>query len=241
MTAIETAALIVAAGRGQRLGGSLPKQYLPLAGKPLLRHSLEAFARHPAIGAVRAVVHPEDLDLYQSAAEGLDLLAPVTGGPTRQDSVRLGLESLSALAPAQILIHDAARPFASAALIERVRAALTSVPGAIPALPVADTIKRGADGVVVETVDRQALWRAQTPQGFRYPEILAAHRAAAGRELTDDAAVAEAAGLPVARVEGGEDNFKVTTESDLRRAERILAPAADIRCGSGFDVHRFGP
>ncbi len=241
MTAIETAALIVAAGRGQRLGGSLPKQYLPLAGKPLLRHSLEAFARHPAIGAVRAVVHPEDLDLYQSAAEGLDLLAPVTGGPTRQDSVRLGLESLSALAPAQILIHDAARPFASAALIERVRAALTSVPGAIPALPVADTIKRGADGVVVETVDRQALWRAQTPQGFRYPEILAAHRAAAGRELTDDAAVAEAAGLPVALVEGGEDNFKVTTESDLRRAERILAPAADIRCGSGFDVHRFGP
>jgi 2-C-methyl-D-erythritol 4-phosphate cytidylyltransferase/2-C-methyl-D-erythritol 2,4-cyclodiphosphate synthase len=119
--------------------------------------------------------------------------------------------------------------------------ALDEGPGAIPALPVADTIKRGADGVILETVDRHALWRAQTPQAFRYDEILAAHRAAAGRELTDDAAVAEAAGLRVALVPGAEENFKVTTEADLRRAERLLAPAADIRCGNGYDVHRFGP
>ncbi len=236
-----TAALIVAAGRGHRLGGAMPKQYLPLAGRPVLRHSLETFARHPSVGAVRVVIHRDDLELYGAAAEGLDLLPPVEGGATRQDSVRLGLESLHDMSPARVLIHDAARPFADAALIRRMIAALDTSPGAIPALPVADTIKRGADGVIVETVDRHALWRAQTPQAFRYGEILAAHRAAAGRELTDDAAVAEAAGLAVALVAGAEENFKVTTEADLSRAERLLAPGADIRCGNGFDVHRFGP
>jgi 2-C-methyl-D-erythritol 4-phosphate cytidylyltransferase/2-C-methyl-D-erythritol 2,4-cyclodiphosphate synthase len=237
---VETAVLVVAAGRGHRLGGALPKQYLPLAGRPVLRHSLEVFAQHPAVDAVRVVIHPDDLDLYQAAARGLDLLSPVDGGATRQDSVRLGLESLSALRPRRVLIHDAARPFADAALVQRMVSALDEGPGAIPALPVADTLKRGAEGVILETVDRHALWRAQTPQAFRYDEILAAHRAAAGRELTDDAAVAEAAGLSVALVPGAEENFKVTTEADLRRAERLLAPAADIRCGNGYDVHRFG-
>jgi 2-C-methyl-D-erythritol 4-phosphate cytidylyltransferase/2-C-methyl-D-erythritol 2,4-cyclodiphosphate synthase len=236
-----TAALIVAAGRGHRLGGAMPKQYLPLAGRAVLRHSLETFARHPAVGAVRVVIHRDDLDLYGAAADGLGLLPPVEGGATRQASVRLGLESLRELNPARVLIHDAARPFADAALIQRMIGALDGSPGAIPALPVADTIKRGSAGMIVETVDRQALWRAQTPQAFRYGEILAAHQAAAGRELTDDAAVAEAAGLAVALVPGAEENFKVTTEADLSRAERILAPAADIRCGNGFDVHRFAP
>ena len=239
MASIETAALIVAAGRGQRLGGAVPKQYLPLAGKAVLRHSLEAFARHPAVQALRVVIHGDDLDLYNSAAEGLGLLSPVEGGATRQESVRLGLESLDELQPAGVLIHDAARPFADSGLIGRMVEALAKAPGAIPALPVADTIKRGAAGVVVETVDRAALWRAQTPQAFRYREILAAHRAAAGRELTDDAAVAEAAGLAVMLVPGAEENFKVTTEADLSRAARFLAPATDIRCGNGFDVHRF--
>ena len=217
MASIETAALIVAAGRGQRLGGAVPKQYLPLAGKAVLRHSLEAFARHPAVQALRVVIHGDDLDLYNSAAEGLGLLSPVEGGATRQESVRLGLESLNALQPAGVLIHDAARPFADPGLIGRMVEALAKAPGAIPALPVADTIKRGAAGVVVETVDR----------------------AAAGRELTDDAAVAEAAGLAVMLVPGAEENFKVTTEADLSRAARLLAPATDIRCGNGFDVHRF--
>jgi 2-C-methyl-D-erythritol 4-phosphate cytidylyltransferase/2-C-methyl-D-erythritol 2,4-cyclodiphosphate synthase len=239
MASIETAALIVAAGRGQRLGGAVPKQYLPLAGKAVLRHSLEAFARHPAVQALRVVIHGDDLDLYNSAAEGLGLLPPVEGGATRQESVRLGLESLNALQPAGVLIHDAARPFADPGLIRRMVEALAKAPGAIPALPVADTIKRGAAGVVVETVDRAALWRAQTPQAFRFREILAAHRAAAGRELADDAAVAEAAGLAVMLVPGAEENFKVTTEADLSRAARLLAPATDIRCGNGFDVHRF--
>ena len=240
-SSVVTAALIVAAGRGHRLGGAMPKQYLPLAGRAVLRHSLETFARHPAVGAVRVVIHRDDLGLYGAAAEGLDLLPPVEGGATRQESVRLGLESLRSLNPGRVLIHDAARPFADAALIQRMIGALDITPGAIPALPVADTIKRGAAGMIVETVDRQALWRAQTPQAFRYAEILAAHQAAAGRELTDDAAVAEAAGLAVALVPGAEENFKVTTEGDLSRAERLLAPGADIRCGNGFDVHRFGP
>ena len=241
MPSVATAALIVAAGRGYRLGGALPKQYLPLAGRPVLRHSLETFIRHPAIDAVRVVIHRDDLELYEQAARGLDLLPPVEGGATRQDSVRLGLESLGEVKPARVLIHDAARPFADAGLIQRMVDALAATPGAIPALPVADTIKRGVEGLIVETVDRHALWRAQTPQAFRYTEILAAHRAAAGRDLTDDAAVAEAAGLAVGLVQGAEENFKVTTEADLSRAERLLAPAADIRCGNGYDVHRFGP
>ncbi|HEX4570098.1 MAG TPA: bifunctional 2-C-methyl-D-erythritol 4-phosphate cytidylyltransferase/2-C-methyl-D-erythritol 2,4-cyclodiphosphate synthase [Dongiaceae bacterium] len=241
MPSVETAALIVAAGRGYRLGGALPKQYLPLAGRPVLRYSLETFARHPAIDAVRVVIHRDDLELYERAAHGLDLLSPVEGGATRQDSVRLGLESLGEVKPARVLIHDAARPFADAGLIQRMVDALAATPGAIPALPVADTIKRGVEGLIVETVDRHALWRAQTPQAFRYSEILAAHRSAAGQELTDDAAVAEAAGLAVGLVQGAEENFKVTTEADLSRAERLLAPAADIRCGNGYDVHRFGP
>jgi 2-C-methyl-D-erythritol 4-phosphate cytidylyltransferase / 2-C-methyl-D-erythritol 2,4-cyclodiphosphate synthase len=241
MPSVETAALIVAAGRGYRLGGALPKQYLPLAGRPVLRYSLETFARHPAIDAVRVVIHRDDLELYERAAHGLELLSPVEGGATRQDSVRLGLESLGEVKPARVLIHDAARPFADAGLIQRMVDALAATPGAIPALPVADTIKRGVEGLIVETVDRHALWRAQTPQAFRYSEILAAHRSAAGQELTDDAAVAEAAGLAVGLVQGAEENFKVTTEADLSRAERLLAPAADIRCGNGYDVHRFGP
>ena len=167
MPSVETAALIVAAGRGYRLGGAPPKQYLPPAGRPVLRYSLETFARHPAIDAVRVVIHRDDLELYERAAHGLDLLSPVEGGATRQDSVRLGLESLGEVKPARVLIHDAARPFADAGLIQRMVDALAATPGAIPALPVADTIKRGVEGVIVETVDRHALWRAQTPQAFR--------------------------------------------------------------------------
>jgi 2-C-methyl-D-erythritol 4-phosphate cytidylyltransferase/2-C-methyl-D-erythritol 2,4-cyclodiphosphate synthase len=236
-----TIALIVAAGRGQRLGATLPKQYLDLAGKPLLRHGVEAFVRHRAVNGVRVVIHGDDRDLYEAAVVGLDLLAPVEGGATRQESVRRGLESLGSLACARVLIHDAARPFVDAALIDRMLAALDSVPGAIPALPIADTVKQGEAGLVAATLDRSKLFRAQTPQAFRYAEILAAHRAAAGRELTDDAAVAEAAGLAVALVAGKEENFKVTGEADLLRAQRLLAPAVDLRCGNGFDVHRFCP
>jgi len=235
-------ALVMAAGRGTRLGAALPKQYLPLAGKPLLRYSLETLARHPAIDAVRVVFNPDDRAHYAAASRGLDLLPPVAGGAARQDSVRLGLESLDALKAERVLIHDAARPFLDAATIDRVLGALDTAPGAIPALPLRDTVKRGAAGVIAETVDRASLWRAQTPQGFHYRPILAAHRAAAGSELSDDAAVAERAGLAVRLVAGSEENFKVTTGDDLLQAERLIAARqGDIRTGQGFDVHAFGP
>ncbi|HUC68462.1 MAG TPA: bifunctional 2-C-methyl-D-erythritol 4-phosphate cytidylyltransferase/2-C-methyl-D-erythritol 2,4-cyclodiphosphate synthase [Stellaceae bacterium] len=235
-------ALVVAAGRGTRLGAPLPKQYLPLAGKPVLRYSLETLATHPGIDAVRVVFNPDDAASYEAAARGLDLLPPVAGGAARQDSVRLGLESLAATAPARVLIHDAARPFLDRETIDRVLAALDDTPGAIPALPVKDTVKRGVSGRVAETLDRSALWRAQTPQGFEYAAILAAHRAVQGSELSDDAAVAERAGLAVRLVAGSEANFKVTTAEDLEQAERLLlARHGDIRIGQGFDVHAFGP
>ncbi|HKW53881.1 MAG TPA: bifunctional 2-C-methyl-D-erythritol 4-phosphate cytidylyltransferase/2-C-methyl-D-erythritol 2,4-cyclodiphosphate synthase [Stellaceae bacterium] len=235
-------ALVVAAGRGTRLGAPLPKQYLPLAGKPLLRYSLETLARHPAIAHVRVVFNPDDQAQYDAASRGLDLLPPVAGGAARQDSVRLGLESLDGLKTERVLIHDGARPFLDTATIDRVLGALDQAPGAIPALPLRDTVKRGADGVVTDTVDRSSLWRAQTPQGFHYRPILAAHRAAAGNDLSDDAAVAERAGLAVRLVAGSEENFKVTTGDDLLQAERLLAARqGDIHTGQGLDVHAFGP
>jgi 2-C-methyl-D-erythritol 4-phosphate cytidylyltransferase/2-C-methyl-D-erythritol 2,4-cyclodiphosphate synthase len=236
-------ALIVAAGRGSRFGGDLPKQYRRLGGVPLLRHSLETFCGHARVAHVRVVIHPDDRALYDEAAHGLRALPPVAGGAERQDSVRLGLESLEGLAPDRVLIHDAARPFIDAATIDRTIDALDRGNGALVAVPVVDTLKRaGADGATsAGTVDRAGLWRAQTPQGFRYAVILAAHRAQAGGRLTDDAAVAEQAGIAITLVPGSEDNFKVTTEDDLRRAERLLAAGGMFRTGMGFDVHAFGP
>ena len=237
-----TYALIVAAGRGRRFGGTLPKQYLPLGGQSVLRHAVTAFARHPGVAGVQVVIRDEDRAVYDRAMADLTILPPAAGGAERQDSVRLGLEALAAHAPARVLIHDGARPFPGAALIDRVIAALDRAPAAIPALPLGDTIKRVADGVIRETVDRAQLWRAQTPQGFDFPAILAAHRAAAGHLLTDDAAVAEASGMMPIVVAGNEDNLKVTTEHDLAAAERRLASRlGDVRVGQGFDVHAFGP
>ncbi|WP_119165477.1 bifunctional 2-C-methyl-D-erythritol 4-phosphate cytidylyltransferase/2-C-methyl-D-erythritol 2,4-cyclodiphosphate synthase [Algihabitans albus] len=244
----KTAAIVVAAGRGSRFGGGPPKQYTPLAGRPILTHALARLAAHPRIGAVRAVIHPEDETAYAEAAAGLDLMPPVHGGADRQESVRHGLESLHEENPSNILIHDAARPLLEADVVERLLSALEQAPGALPVLPVADTLKRGAGARVVETVPRTDLYRAQTPQAFHFQAILAAHRAAAGRQLTDDAAVAEAAGLPVALVEGSPKLLKITTAADLSEAESWLRPglsaqppAGEVRVGQGFDVHRFGP
>ena len=240
-------AIIVAAGRGVRAGGGLPKQYREIGGAAVLRHSAQAFCSHPQVAGVRVVIHPDDQDLYTRAVAGLDVLPAVHGGATRQDSVRLGLESLEALRPDTVLIHDAARPFIEAALIDRTLAALSTSPGAIPALAVSDTLKRAsipaADGTatVAETVDRRSLWRAQTPQAFHFPVILAAHRAAIGADLPDDAAVAERAGLAVTLVPGSETNLKITSEDDLRRAARLEAASGEVRVGQGFDVHSFGP
>ena len=237
------AAIIVAAGRGERLGADVPKQYLPLGGRPVLYHAAAVLNAHPGIGPVRAVIRPEDRERYEAAVEGLDLLEPVPGGATRQESVRLGLESLETHAPANVLIHDAARPFLEADLIGRLIGALAASPGALAALPLADTLKRADGGKVLETLDRAGLWRAQTPQGFHFDAILKAHQSVRGRSgFTDDAAVAEAAGLPVALVTGDEDNFKITTADDLARAQRVLlARAGETRVGTGYDVHRLGP
>ena len=235
-------ALLVAAGRGQRFGGETPKQYRMLAGAPVLFRTVRAFLDHPSVDGVRVVIDPDYRDAYDQAVGTLGLPPPVAGGPSRQESVRLGLEALDRdQQPDAVLIHDAARPLVDAGTIERVCRALDDTPGAIAAVPVVDTLKREADGDISGTVDRSGLWRAQTPQGFRFAAIRDAHRAASGASLTDDAAVAEQAGLAVRLVTGSEDNIKVTVEDDLRRAERLLDRMPETRVGSGFDVHRFGP
>lgn len=241
MTAV--CALIVAAGRGHRFGGELPKQYALLAGRPVLRHAIERFLSHPDITQILVVIHPDDRDLYDRAVTGLDLPKPALGGATRQDSVRLGLEQLAAHSPDKVLIHDAARPFIPHGVISAVIQALEQSVGAIAALPLVDSLKRGHSTTISEAVEREGLWRAQTPQAFRFAEILAAHRdlASNAADLSDDAAVAQAAGHSVELVEGVTETFKVTTAEDLHRAERWLKSAAlETRTGSGFDVHRFG-
>jgi 2-C-methyl-D-erythritol 4-phosphate cytidylyltransferase len=223
---MSVAALIVGAGRGHRMAGAIPKQYRQLGDAPVLRHTLLAFTRHPGISCVQLVIHVDDLALCEAAMAGLGLAPPVPGGRTRQASVLRGLEALGRAAPEKVLIHDAVRPFVAPAIITAVIAALDTVPGAIVALPVVDSLKRCEAGQVRESVPREGLWRAQTPQGFRFPAILAAHRALALRpdlpEQTDDAAVAAFAGLAIAVVSGSEVNFKITTEPDLTRAEQLL-------------------
>lgn len=242
MTKVDTIAIIVAAGRGERAGGELPKQYRPLLGKPLLRWAVEPFLAHPQINGVLVVIDPAFEALYEASTEGLPLLAPVMGGATRQQSVRAGLEALAAHgAPKQVLIHDAARPFTPPAVIDRVLDALETHAAALPVLPVADSLKRVENGTVAISVERAGLARAQTPQGFQFDILLQAHRGAA-QGFTDDAGIIEATGLPVAAVEGSEDLFKVTEAGDFSRAERyLLARHGDVRTGQGLDVHCFGP
>lgn len=246
------AALIVAAGRGVRAGraGLAPKQYAPLAGRPVLARTVAAFAAAPAVDSITVVIHPDDRDLYAASLPAgiAKLTPPVAGGATRQESVRLGLEALAARPPDAVLIHDAARPLVTSEVIARVLAALALHDGAIAAEPLADTLKRDAGGGrIAETVARAGLWKAQTPQGFRFAAILEAHRRAAAEgagEATDDAALAERLGLAVALVPGGARNFKLTTQEDLAMADALLraeAPALEPRTGTGFDVHAFCP
>jgi 2-C-methyl-D-erythritol 4-phosphate cytidylyltransferase / 2-C-methyl-D-erythritol 2,4-cyclodiphosphate synthase len=244
------AALIVAAGRGSRARGAdgLPKQYERLGGVPVLARTLHAFVRDGTFGHVQVVIHPDDAGHYAAAAAGLTLLPPVHGGATRQASVLAGLEALAAYAPAptRVLIHDAARPFVTSDLISRVLSALDSHPGALAAEPLADTLKRSnPDGTVGGTIDRAGLWRAQTPQGFHFAPILKAHRDAAAAGLsnfTDDAAIAEWAGLAVQLVAGPSTNAKLTTSEDLIRANRTMTNQPSMsRTGLGFDVHAFAP
>lgn len=239
---MKVAALIVAAGRGHRAGGAVPKQYALLDQRMVLRLALAAFASHPAISTVLTVIHPDDRALYDQAAAGLNLPNPVLGGAERQDSVRLGLESLEGSGVDAVLIHDAARPFVARSVIDRVIASLESHAGVVPGVAVVDTLKRTEGDLITATVARDSLWRVQTPQGFRFDKILAAHRATAGQRLTDDAAVLEACGESVAMVAGHESNVKLTTADDLAQARRLVAlcrSQREVRVGSGFDVHAF--
>ena len=233
-----TIAIIVGAGRGHRFGGEMPKQYRTLGTEPVLRWSVRAFADHPEVDRIIGVIHPDDTALFEAATEGIQNVSSISGGKERQDSARNGVVAAIDAGADRVLIHDAARPFISRDLISGILDALDDAAGAIPALSVSDTLKRGAEGIVGGTVDRTGLFRAQTPQGFRAKEALAAHEQAAGKAFTDDAAVAEAAGLTVALVPGEERNFKITTQDDLDRAERELA-CGETRTGFGFDVHRF--
>ena len=232
-----TVALIVAAGSGVRAGG--PKQYRPLGGSTVIGRAIDAFSTHPDVDFVQVVYDGDDA-AYAAAIGSCLLPPPVRGGVTRQDSVRLGLEALSAAgAPERVLIHDAARPLVPAAVIGRVLAALDAHDGATPALPIVDSVRHG--GATVEgEVDRTGLWRVQTPQGFRFDVILAAHRAAAPG-ATDDVAIARAYGLTVALVEGDEAAMKLTTSTDFTRAEALLTAQTTSRTGMGFDVHAFAP
>ena len=235
-----TAALVVAAGRGHRFGGELPKQYTDLAGKPVLFHTVSALLAHPGVDLVRCVIHPDDRELYEAAVEGLAVLEPVLGGAERQDSVRLGLQSLTDQSVDKVLIHDGARPFVSLAVIDGVLEALEDRPGAIPALAVSDTLKRGEMSLITQTVSRDGLYRAQTPQGFHLDKIIDAHLQVHEGELTDDAQLFESLGISVILTEGSHDNFKITTGEDLMRAERLISNRSETRTGSGFDAHRFG-
>jgi 2-C-methyl-D-erythritol 4-phosphate cytidylyltransferase/2-C-methyl-D-erythritol 2,4-cyclodiphosphate synthase len=236
---MSTAAVIVAAGRGIRAGGGLPKQWRTLKGKTLVAHTIESFRAAPVVGPVCLVLHPDDM-LLADGYEGHGDVIVASGGATRALSVRAGLEALAALAPDKVLIHDVARPLVSQTLMASVDAALASADGAAPALPLTDAIWRVTDGRIVGIENRELLRRAQTPQGFRFSSILAAHRNH-GADAADDVEVALAAGLDVVTVPGDERNIKITGPDDFTRAERLLEGELDVRSGTGFDVHRFGP
>jgi 2-C-methyl-D-erythritol 4-phosphate cytidylyltransferase/2-C-methyl-D-erythritol 2,4-cyclodiphosphate synthase len=242
--------LVVAAGRGVRLGADRPKQYLSCAGRPLIVHTLEALAASFPFTAVTVVIRADDRALYDDAVMQLTASAaalgpPAIGGATRQQSVLAGLETLAAAELDIVLIHDAARPFPSVDLVGRAIEAAERHGAAAPGTAMSDTVKQvDVDGRVLATPPRSALRAVQTPQAFRFPLILAAHRrAAAGAgDLTDDVAVAEWAGAPAYLFEGDPANVKVTTMQDLEAAEaRLTTRLRETRVGQGFDVHAFAP
>jgi 2-C-methyl-D-erythritol 4-phosphate cytidylyltransferase / 2-C-methyl-D-erythritol 2,4-cyclodiphosphate synthase len=235
-----TATIIVAAGRGTRAGGGLPKQWRSLAGRPVLAWTLDAL-RAAGLSRLVLVVHPDDLG--RTPALDLRGVQVVTGGATRTASVRAALEALASDPPARVLIHDGARPFVSADVVRGVLEALRHAQAAAPALAVVDALWLGTDGgAVAHPVSREGLFRAQTPQGFDFATILSAHRAHNG-DAPDDVEIARAAGIPVVITAGSEDNLKLTYPADFARAERLLrernAGMTDIRLGNGYDVHAF--
>ncbi len=230
-SAMRIAALLVAAGTGSRFGGSIPKQFMVVAGKPVIRHAAEALLAH-----VFTLLPVGDAEPIAAALNGLPVLPAVSGGDTRQASVSAGLRALAGSAPDIVLVHDAARPFLPPTTIPALLAALRTHDGAIPAVPVADTLKRVQSGRITGTVPRDGLFRAQTPQAFRYHLLRALH-ATGSSGATDDAALLEMAGHAVAIVPGSDDNIKLTFPEDLVRLDRALTQSLLPRTGSGFDVH----
>ena len=242
----EVAVVVVAAGKGTRVGGDTPKQFRRIGDEIMLRRTLLMLVEAPKVGLVQPVIRPEDRDAFEQAAAQLDLLPAAFGGATRQASVRAGLEALEPHKPDIVLVHDAARPFATRALVARAIDAAAKNGAAVPGLAVTDTVKSvDAQGFVHQTLDRGSLRSIQTPQGFAFDALLAAHRraAAAGREdFTDDAALAEWAGMKVAVFDGEPGNIKITNPEDFARAEAAqFANLSDVRTGTGIDVHAFAP
>jgi 2-C-methyl-D-erythritol 4-phosphate cytidylyltransferase/2-C-methyl-D-erythritol 2,4-cyclodiphosphate synthase len=248
----KAAVVIVAAGRGERAGiADGPKQYRTIGGRPVVSHTLEAFLSHPRIGRIIVAIHPDDDELFRASTSGFEdgRITAIHGGATRQESTRLALRALRDDAPAKVLIHDAVRPFVDPGLIDRTIDAIDERQGALPAMQVADTLKRkNGEGNVGETVPRAGLHAAQTPQGFPYWPILAAHEKAfqlGKQDFTDDAAVAEWAKIPVRIVTGSPDNMKLTWARDMVVADQRLGGGRqafpDVRTGNGYDVHSFEP
>jgi 2-C-methyl-D-erythritol 4-phosphate cytidylyltransferase/2-C-methyl-D-erythritol 2,4-cyclodiphosphate synthase len=243
------AAVIVAGGSGLRAGGEKPKQYQLIGGKPVIWWTLKAFLDHPGVAHVQPVIGEGHEAMFEESVAGLSLPRPVIGGSTRQESCRIGVEAVERHLPRKVLIHDAARPFVSQDLISHVIAWLERYSAVIPGMPVAETLKYAPGGIVSRTVDRAGIWTAQTPQGFAYEPILAAHRKAvteATANLTDDASVAEHAGIAISMIPGRHENKKLTTAEDIEMADRdmmsrTLNNLPDIRMGQGIDIHPFEP
>lgn len=238
----KTCAIIVAAGRGHRFGKNDLKQYMKVDGEYVLKKALFPFISHPDINLIQVVIHPDDQHMYERATEGLQILPPVYGGRERQESVCAGLKAVEPYKPQYVLVHDAARPFVSLPLVQKVLKTLHHAPGAIPALPVTDTLKKGNKGLIEKTIDRDQIWAAQTPQGFHFTELLAAHTACQEQHSFDDAHIMEHAGYgPVVIVEGDPENRKITRPDDLSsdKPQQKDSMPCETRTGMGFDIHAF--
>ena len=230
--------IIVAGGRGKRLGYDTPKQYLPLGNSSIIYHSISAFIKNPNITNVICVIDKNDINLYQKSIKELDLLNPALAGKTRQESVRNGLEAIRQYSPDKVLIHDAARPFISQNLINEIVNKLKSSSAIIPTVAVSETLKQCQNNKIQNTIPRKNIYHAQTPQGFDFKKILTHHLDSQNFEFTDDAAIAENAGMEVKTANGSPENFKITTQEDYQRALKMVQTKKEIRIGMGYDVHQ---
>ena len=237
---IKNIALIVAAGRGLRLQGNNPKQYRVIAGNTVLKWSVLSFLSHTNIDMVQVVYNSEDADLYKSSLNDLELPPPIIGGPNRQTSVRLGLESISQYEPINVLIHDGARPVVPKSLIDRILCSLCDNITAIPVVPINDTVIRVNEQKITQNIDRNNLWQTQTPQGFEFKAILNAHRNKVDKLYTDDSSLADSVGIPINIIQGAMENIKITTIDDFNYLSEKIS-LKETRVGSGYDVHKLGP